>query len=183
MGSCVQIPAVPFLFLNENVGFYRESNPGPSNPKSAMLTLRPRRLKFWCKKNFVCNSTGWEMWRPPPRGNKLESNLGGIGLRQSEHIYFVTVFMWSKMFVLPFHFGFFLRRCWRIKETWIVLFLSLGGPFFWSHPVYLQHKKSSGIEIDRPIHKRLAINLLEGMAKRTSPTPGLIGLSTLIGLI
>ena len=78
--SCVQIPAVPFLFLNENVGFYRESNPGPSNPKSAMLTLRPRRLKFWCKKNFVSNSTGWEMWRPPPRGNKLENNLGGIGL-------------------------------------------------------------------------------------------------------
>ena len=59
---------------------YWDLNPGPSNLKSAMLTLRPLRLKFWCKKNSVCNSTGWETGWPPPRGNKLEINLGGIGL-------------------------------------------------------------------------------------------------------
>ena len=80
-GSCVQIPAVPFLFLSENVGFTGNRTRGLRNPKSAMLTFRPPRLKFWCKKISVCNSTGWETWRPPPRGNKLENNLGGIGLK------------------------------------------------------------------------------------------------------
>ena len=64
-GSCVQIPAVPFLFLNENVGYYRESNPGPSNPKSAMLTLRPLRLKFWCKKKFKCHFAWCQVMRTP----------------------------------------------------------------------------------------------------------------------
>ena len=34
--------------------------PGALNPKSAMLTLRQLRLKFWSKKIFVSNSTGWE---------------------------------------------------------------------------------------------------------------------------
>ena len=37
--------------------------------------------------------------------------------------------------------------------------------------IYLQLEKPSGSEIESPIHKRLAINLLEGMAKRTPP-PG-----------
>ena len=36
---------------------------------------------------------------------------------------------------------------------------------------YLKLKKPSGIEIEMPIHKRLVIDLLEGMAKRTPP-PG-----------
>ena len=40
--------------------------------------------------------------------------------------------------------------------------------------IYLQLKKPLGIEIEMPIHKRLVINLLEGIAKRLSP--GLIGL-------
>ena len=32
-------------------------------------------------------------------------------------------------------------------------------------------QKPSGSEIESPIHKRLAIDLLEGMAKRTPPGP------------
>ena len=40
---------------------------------------------------------------------------------------------------------------------------------------YLQLEKPSGIGIETPIHKRLAINLLDGVAKRTYPS-GLIGL-------
>ena len=36
---------------------------------------------------------------------------------------------------------------------------------------YLKFKKTSGIEIEMPIHKRLVIDLLEGVAKRTPP-PG-----------
>ena len=35
--------------------------------------------------------------------------------------------------------------------------------------IYLQLEKPSGFEIEMPIHKRLAIDLLEGMAKRTPP--------------
>ena len=34
---------------------------------------------------------------------------------------------------------------------------------------YLKLEKPSGIEIEMPIHKRLAIILLEGIAKRTPP--------------
>ena len=34
---------------------------------------------------------------------------------------------------------------------------------------YLQLEKPSGIEIEMPIQKRLAIDLLEGMAKRNLP--------------
>ena len=41
---------------------------------------------------------------------------------------------------------------------------------------YLQLEKSSGIEIEMRIHERLAIDLLEGIAKRT-PFPDLIGLT------
>ena len=36
---------------------------------------------------------------------------------------------------------------------------------------YLQFEKPSGIGIKMPIHERLAIDLLKGMAKRTSPSP------------
>ena len=39
---------------------------------------------------------------------------------------------------------------------------------------YLKLEKPSGIEIEMPIHKRLVIDLLEGMAKRIPL--GLIGL-------
>ena len=52
-----------------------------------MLTFRPLRLKFWCKIIFECNSTGWETCRPPPRGIKLENNLGRIGLKGIFKIY------------------------------------------------------------------------------------------------
>ena len=38
--------------------------------------------------------------------------------------------------------------------------------------IYLQLEKPSGSEIESPIHKRLAIDLLEGMAKRTPPGSG-----------
>ena len=39
---------------------------------------------------------------------------------------------------------------------------SLGNAY-----MYLQLEKPSGIEIEMPIDKKLAINLLKGMAKRT----------------
>ena len=42
-----------FFFLVK-ISVYWNSNPGPSNPKSAMLTLRPPILKFCCEKNFEC---------------------------------------------------------------------------------------------------------------------------------
>ena len=42
---------------------------------------------------------------------------------------------------------------------------------------YLKLEKPLGIEIEMPIHKRLAINKLEGMAKKTPP--GLIGISVI----
>ena len=41
--------------------------------------------------------------------------------------------------------------------------------------IYLELEKPSSIEIITPIHKRLAIDLLKGMAKRTPPV--LIGLN------
>ena len=34
---------------------------------------------------------------------------------------------------------------------------------------YFQLEKPSGFEIEKPIQKRLAMNLLKGMAKRTPP--------------
>ena len=40
--------------------------------------------------------------------------------------------------------------------------------------IYLQLEKPSGSKIESPIHKRLAIDFLEGMAKRTPPV--LIGI-------
>ena len=48
--SRVQISVTPFLFHRENCWCHRDSNKGPSNPKSAMLALRPRRQIFPGKK-------------------------------------------------------------------------------------------------------------------------------------
>ena len=74
--SCVQIPAVPLLFLNENVDVTGIRTQGLQILSQLCLPLDHWDWSFGAKKNFVCNSTGWETWRPPPRGNKFENNLG-----------------------------------------------------------------------------------------------------------
>ena len=55
------------------------------------------------QKIFVYNYTGWETQRPPPRGNKLENNLGGIGLR-SLFFFFFFFSRQSPKFVDFWHF-------------------------------------------------------------------------------
>ena len=49
-GSCVRISATPFLFHRKNCWCHRDSNSRPSDPKAAILALRPRGQIFLGKK-------------------------------------------------------------------------------------------------------------------------------------
>ena len=60
----------------------------------------------------------------------LKVKCANVGSFPSK-VYIFTMKLFScvqKMSVLPFHFSFFLKRCWRIKETWKFLyFITRGG--------------------------------------------------------
>ena len=79
-GSCVQIPAVPFLFLSKNVGFTGNQTLGLRIQSQLCLPLDHGDWSFCVRKNLYAILQGGRRDDPSPRGNKLENNLEGIGL-------------------------------------------------------------------------------------------------------